>query len=219
MHDVKESSVLTQISVIMMSAVIEQSYCMNNICRYYKVEDEHTCVKSEKEVTRLLLCYVWDWVAEWRWREKEAEAEEEIVLSYDERLDWLESDDCSKWPGRWLHLCFPFSLSLLPSFPHSLAFSLTPLSLPPCLSLSPPLPGFIMAAHQQSASLSPNGTAISTNAFQTYSSCHITIWWKVHVFLQSLQSLSFLSSNLVSLFQCVALRVNLPSISDSGRRL
>lgn len=129
--------------------------------------------------------------------EKEAEREEEIVLSYDERLDWLESDDCSKWPGRWLHLCFPFSPSLLPSsHTHLLSHSHT--SLPPCLSLSPPLLGSIMVAHQQSASLSPNGTAISTNAFQTYSSCHITIWWKVHVFLQSPQSLFFPSSNLVS---------------------
>lgn len=96
-------------------------------------------------------------------------------------------------------------LYLLPS----LACFLTYTSL--CLSLSPLLPGFIMATHQQSASLSPNGTAISTNAFQTYSSCHITIWWKVHVFLQSPQSLSFLSSNLVSLFQRVAPRVNSPS--------
>lgn len=134
----------------------------------------------------------------------------EIVLSYDERLDWLESDDCSKWPGRWLHLCFPFSPSLIPSSLTRLLSHLH-LSLPLCLSLSPPLHGFIMATHQQSASLSPNGTAISTNAFQTYSSCHITIWWKVHVFLQSPQSPSFLSSNLVSLFQRVALYVNPPS--------
>lgn len=48
-------------------------------------------------------------------RERRREREGEIVLSYDERLDWLESDDCSKWPGRWLHLCFPFSPSLIPS--------------------------------------------------------------------------------------------------------
>lgn len=145
-------------------------------------------------------------MVEWRWREKEAEGEEEIVLSYDERPDWLESDDCSKWPGRWLHLCFPFSPSLLPS---SLTRLLSHLHLSLCLShslsvllfVTPSfLPGFIMATHQQSASLSPNGTAISTNAFQTYSSCHITIWWKVHVFLRSPQSLSFLATNLVSLF-------------------
>lgn len=161
----------------------------------------------DRKRSRVPLCYVWEWVAERRWTEKEAEGEEEIVLSYDERLDWLESDDCSKWPGRWLHLCFPFSPSLLPSSLTHLLSHLH-LSLRPCLSWSPSLPGFIMATHQQSASLSPNGTAISTNAFQTYSSCHITIWWKVHVFLQSPQSLSFLSSNLMSLFQCVALHVN-----------
>lgn len=71
--------------------------------------------------------------------EKETEREEEIVLSYDERLDWLESDDCSKWPGRWLHLCFPFSPSLLlSSHTHLLSHSRT--SFPPCRSLSPPLP-------------------------------------------------------------------------------
>lgn len=144
-----------------------------------------------------------------RGREGRWERKREIVLSYDERLDWLESDDCGKWPGRWLHLCFQFSLSHT-FFPHSLAFSLTPLSSRTSFC-QPYLPGFIMATHQQSASLSPNGTAISTNAFQTYSSCHITIWWKVHVFLQSAQSLSFLSSNLVSLFQCAALCVNPPS--------
>lgn len=124
-----------------------------------------------------------------------------LCLSYDERLDWLETDDCSKWPGRWLHLCFPFSLSST-FFPHSVAFSLRPLSLPPCLSLSPSFLGFIMAAHQRSASLSTNGTAISTNAFQTYSSCHITVWWKVHVFLQSPQSLFFLLYNRVSVPAC-----------------
>lgn len=185
-------------------------YCMNIICRYYKITEEHTCVKSKKEVTRIPLCYVWEWVAEWRWREKEAEGEEEIVLSYDERLDWLESDDCSKWPGRWLHLCFPFSPSLLPSSLTHLLSHLH-LSLPPCLSLSPPLSLVSSWQPINRVPLSPpNGTAISTNAFQTYSSCHITIWWKVHVFLQSPQSLSFLSSNLVSLFQCVALLVNPP---------
>ncbi len=80
-------------------------YCMDIIWRYDKVSDEHTCVKSKTQVTWALLCYAWVWVAEWSWREKEAKGEEEIVLSYDERLDWLESDDCSKWPGRWLHLC------------------------------------------------------------------------------------------------------------------
>lgn len=136
--------------------------------------------------------------------EKETEREEEIVLSYDERLDWLESDDCSKWPGRWLHLCFPFFSVSLTFFPHSLAFSLTHLSPSMLLFVTPPhsLLGSIMAAHQQSVSLSPNGTAISTNAFQTYSSCHITIWGKVHVFLQSPWSLFFLLCHLISVPTC-----------------
>lgn len=75
--------------------------------------------------------------------------------------------------------------------------------LPPCLwfCLPHPLPffpGFIMATHQQSAPLSPNGAAISTNAFPTYSSCHITIWMKAHVYLRSPQSPSCLSSNPIS---------------------
>lgn len=97
----------------------------------------------------MLLCYVWVWVAEWRWRERSRAS----VLSYDERIDWLESDDCGKWPGRWLHLAFPppppFTF-----FPHSLVFLLVDLfSLyatlchPPLLSLL----GSIMAAHQPSA--------------------------------------------------------------------
>lgn len=133
-----------------------------------------------------------------RGRARRRERKGEIVLSYDERLDWLESDDCSKWPGRWFHLCFPFSLSLMPSSSRHLLSHLH-LSLAPCLSLSPPLPGFIMATHQRCPSLSPNGTAISTNAFRTYSSCHITIWGKVQVFLRPQPSLFFLSSNLVSL--------------------
>ena len=31
----------------------------------------------------------------------------DTVLSYDERPDWLDSDDCRKWPGRWVYLQFP----------------------------------------------------------------------------------------------------------------
>ena len=145
-----------------------------------------------------------------RGRARRRERRGETMLSYDERLDWLESDDCSKWPGRWLHLCFPFSPSLIPSsLPHLL--SQFHLSLPLCLSLPHPLPGFIMATHQESAPLSPNGTAISTNAFPTYSSCHITIWIKGHVFLQSPRSPCCLSSSLVSRFWCAALHDNLSS--------
>lgn len=157
---------------------------------------EHTC--AENEVTCILLCYVWEWVAEWKWREKEAEGEKEkekeTVLSYDERLDWLESDDCSKWPGRWLHLCFPFSPSLIPS---SLTHLLSRLHLSPSMSVFvTPFPWFHHGSPStECLSLSPNGTAISTNAFQTYSSCHITIWWKVHVpAISTVFILSFIQS-------------------------
>lgn len=66
-------------------------------------------------------------------------------LTYDERFHWLENDDYSKWPGRWFLL------------PISVLCPLS-LSLPICRSTS---------------RLSPNGTAISANAFQTYSSCHV----------------------------------------------
>lgn len=107
-------------------------YVLHEYLLYFK--DEHTC--AENEVTSILLCYVWEWVAEWKWREKEAEGEKEkekeTVLSYDERLDWLESDDCSKWPGRWLYLCFPFSPSLIPS---SLTHLLPHLHLSPSMSV------------------------------------------------------------------------------------
>lgn len=63
---------------------------------------------------------------------REKQRKKRSLLSYDERLDWLESDDCSKWPGRWLHLCFPFAPSLIPS-------SLTHLHLSPSVSLCHPL--------------------------------------------------------------------------------
>lgn len=159
-------------------------------------------------------------------RERRREREGEIVLSYDERLDWLESDDCSKWPGRWLHLCFPFSPSLIPS---SLTHLLSHLHLSHSLSHSRRAslchPLFSLVSSWQpintaplSLSLSPNGTAISTNAFQTYSSCHIAIWMKGHVFLQSLQSLSFLHPILCLGPNVLRLMSTLPQIYDSGHQ-
>lgn len=42
----------------------------------------------------------------------------DTVLSCDERPDWLDSDDCRKWPGRWVYLQFPnFSVAYTSSPP------------------------------------------------------------------------------------------------------
>lgn len=155
-----------------------------------------------------VLCYESGWLSGDEERKRQREKKRKKRRDW---LDWLESDDCSKWPGRWLHLCFPFSpsLYLLPSLTCFLTY--TSLSVSLC---HPPPPWFHHGNPSTvPLSLSPNGTAISTNAFQTYSSCHITIWWKVHVFLQSPQSpaVFFSSCNLAFLFQCVTLCVNPPS--------
>lgn len=101
----------------------------------------YVCEEQERGHMNSVLCMrVGGWVEMKRERGsgRRRERKGEIVLSYDERLDWLESDDCSKWPGRWLHLCFPFSLSLIPSSLTHLLSHLH-LSLPLRASLCHPL--------------------------------------------------------------------------------